>query len=198
MPSAALMSSFSAEVETPEAIEPLLRRLVHLPLRQLTIGALWDPMLEVKFEPRWLTDHAIERLKLMQRPITQPPGPEVSRLTQLWIAPGRPDDLHRLFEPPGAFPRLSELNVDCQFLERRHGNETSHFAEVLNGAATPALRALHCRYARVELQASLLERVATSKILPRLEAFSFNPWSNDSVQLATVPERHRAAFAHLR
>lgn len=191
---AALMTRLHADLDAPAEVAPVMEKLRRTSLRELALNAYWKPTLPVVFEPSWLEPLRLERLHLMSRAMTLPYAEPLARLTELWLTPGSPDDLLRLFAPVGGFPRLTELAVYGRTLEHRNGIHAEPFARILSGAATPALRRLHVREVSPVYEAELLEAVAASPLLPRLEKFSF---SYDSLDPDTVPERHRPAFAHL-
>lgn len=190
----ALMTRLHADLDAPGELPPLMEKLRGTSLRELALNAYWKPTLPVVFEPSMLEPLRIERLHLMSRAMSLPYGEPVARLTELWITPGSPDDLRSLFAPVGGFPELTELAVYGRTLEHRNGIHAEPFDRILNGAATPALKRLHVREVSEVYQAALIEAVAASPLLPRLEKFSF---SYDSLDLEKVPARHRAAFAHL-
>ncbi|MDP1916170.1 MAG: hypothetical protein Q8L14_07985 [Myxococcales bacterium] len=190
----ALMTRLHADLDLPEEVAPLMEKLRGTSLRELALNAYWKPTLPVVFEPSMLEPLRIERLHLMSRAMSLPYGAPLTRLTELWITPGSPDDLLRLFAPVGGFPRLTELAVYGRTLEHRHGSHAEPFARILSGEATPRLRRLHVRDVSEVAQAALLEAVAESPLLPKLEQFSF---SYGGLDLHAVPERIRPAFVHL-
>lgn len=191
----ALMTRLYADLDLPEEVPAVMEKLRETSLRELSLTAYWKPTLPVVFEPSMLEPLRIERLHLMSRAMSLPYGAPLERLTELWITPGSPDDLLRLFAPVGGFPHLTQLAVYGRTLEHRNGIHSEPFARILNGAATPALKHLHIREVSSIYQAELIEAVAASPLLPRLEEFSFSFYSLD---LDAVPEEHRAAFAHLK
>jgi hypothetical protein len=191
----ALMTRLHADLDAPEEVAPVMEKLRRTSLRELSLNAYWKPTLPVVFEPAMLEPLRIERLHLMSRAMSLPWGEPLARLTELWITPGSPDDLLSLFARPAGFPRLAELAVYGRTLEHRNGIHVEPFERILNGAATPALKRLHVREVSPVYRAALIDAVAASALLPQLEQFSF---SYDSLDLDTVPERQRPAFAHLK
>ena len=190
-----LMTRLQADLDEPEELPVLMQKARVLSLRELDLTAYWKPTLPVEFDPSWLEPLRVERLHLMGRAMSLPSGEPLARLTELRVTPGAGAELLATFAPAGGFPRLTTLAVYGRTLEHRNGISAEPFARILSGAATPVLRRLHVRNVSTVYQAELIEAVAVSPLLPRLEQFSFG---YDELNLDDVPARHRPAFAHLK
>lgn len=192
---AALMTRLHADLDAPDEVAPLMEKLRGTSLRELALTVYWKPTLPVVFDPSMLEPLRIERLHLMGRAMSLPYAEPLARLTELWLTPGAPDDLRATFARPGGFPHLAELAIYGRTLEHRHGINAEPFARILAGEATPTLRRLHVRDVSGVYRAELIDAVAESPLLPRLEQFSFG---YDELDLDDVPEQHRPRFAHLK